>query len=47
MPRRPVHTLLAEAASAGREATEQELAELKLAPADRELVRDPRGQVLR
>jgi hypothetical protein len=39
MPRHPVHTLLAEAAYAGREATEEELAELQLAAADRELVR--------
>jgi hypothetical protein len=34
MPRHPIHTLLAEAAYAGREATEEELAELQLEPAD-------------
>ena len=39
MPRHPVHTLLAEAAYAGREATEEELAELQLGATDRELVR--------
>jgi hypothetical protein len=39
MPRHPVHTLLAEAAYAGREATEEELAELELGAGDCELVR--------
>jgi hypothetical protein len=39
MPRHPVHTLLAEAAYAGREATDEELAELQLGASDRELVR--------
>lgn len=39
MPRHPVHTLLAEAAYAGRELTEEELAELELGASDRELVR--------
>jgi hypothetical protein len=38
-PRHPVHSLLAEAAYAGREVTEEELAELQLSAADRELVR--------
>jgi hypothetical protein len=37
--RHPVHALLAEAAYAGREVTEEELAELKLASTDRERVR--------
>ena len=39
MPRHPVHTLLAEAAYAGRELTEEELVELQLGASDRELVR--------
>ncbi len=39
MPRHSVHTLLAGAAYAGREVTEEELEELQLEPADRELVR--------
>lgn len=39
MPRHPVHTLLAQAAYACREATEEELAELDLAADDRALVR--------
>jgi hypothetical protein len=38
MPRHPVHALLAEAAYAGREVTEEELAELDLAADDRALV---------
>ena len=44
MPRHPVHTLLADAAYAGREATEEELAELQLAADDRELVRKVAGE---
>jgi hypothetical protein len=39
MPRHPVHELLAEAAYAGRELTEEELAELQLGASDRELVK--------
>ena len=39
MARHPIHTLLAEAAYAGREATQEELAELQLGASDRELVR--------
>jgi hypothetical protein len=39
MPRHPVHTLLAEAAYAGREVTEEELAELRLDADDAALVR--------
>jgi hypothetical protein len=39
MPRHPIHTLLAEAAYAGLDVTEEELAELQLDSADRELVR--------
>jgi hypothetical protein len=39
MPRHPVHERLADAAYAGRELTEEELAELRLEPADRALVR--------
>ena len=39
MPHHPVHELLAEAAYAGREATQEEIDELQLAAADRELVR--------
>jgi hypothetical protein len=39
MPRHPIHTLLAEAAYAGREAAEEELAELQLGTSDRALVR--------
>lgn|SRR5215216_1997191 len=35
MPRRPAHVLLAEAAYAGREVTEDELAAFQLAPEDR------------
>jgi hypothetical protein len=38
MSRHPVHVVLAEAAYAGREATEEELAELDLRAADRALV---------
>src|SRR5215211_1074906 len=38
MPRRPVHVLLAEAAYAGREVTEDELAAFQLAPEHRALV---------
>jgi hypothetical protein len=38
-PRHPVHALLAETAYAGREATEEELEELRLDPADAALVR--------
>jgi hypothetical protein len=39
MPRHPVSAILAEAAYAGRELTEEELAGLELDAADRELVR--------
>ena len=39
MARHPVHELLAAAAYEGREATQEELAELELSSADRELVR--------
>jgi hypothetical protein len=39
VPRHPVHTLLAEAAYPGREVTDEELEQLRLAAGDRELVR--------
>jgi hypothetical protein len=39
MPRHPVYAILAEAAYAGHELTDKELAELELGAADRELVR--------
>jgi hypothetical protein len=38
--RHPVHALLAEAAYAGREVTEEELAELQLRSTDRDAVRE-------